>query len=339
VLIISETILKVENVDKKYKKFSALNQINFCIQSGEIVGLLGPNGAGKTTILKIISQLTKPSSGKVLIIDKNGELQDINNSPKNLIERGFLIDIPQFYDTNPYSLLKYIARLTNYRKQNTISRINFLLKKFDLYDWKYKKIKTFSKGMKQKLGFMVGIIHEPDLVILDEPQTGLDPESRILMRDFLKQIQSEGKSIIISSHMLNEIREICDKIVLINKGNLIGFDTIDNLEREFFVKEIICEISNPIQLNDVSIIMNKLEQELKTLIINTEDDDKNPKGIRYDSTHNSFIFRYDGSMDSRSKILNILSNKFSSDLTVSSFYEPKDSQLEKLYTQMLSKTK
>ena len=331
----TETVIKLENLSKKYGSFLALDTVSFSVRKGEIIGLVGPNGAGKTTLLKLIARLIRPNSGSVFIKNIDCELQNVHKNSKDLIEMGFLIDIPHFYNTTPYCLLRHIANIRNYPRNKIKLRIDHLLKSFDLYKWKYKKIKIFSKGMIQKLGFMVAIIHDPKLIILDEPQTGLDPNARIKIREYLKSLQNEGKTILLSSHLLTEIREVCDKIALINQGVLIGFDTIDNLERDFKTKELICEIFNPIPKERVNYLITKLVRQLKPFLEAKVDHLNFEGSITYNNQKNFFTICYDGKQTSRSEILNILSTEFKSDITISSFYEPKISQLENLYYQMI----
>lgn len=331
----SDTILKIENLGKKYGKFTALNDFNLPVRKGEIIGLVGPNGAGKTTTLKMIARLIRPTSGKILIQNLNGDMQDINQKSSNLIEMGYLVDIPNFYNTTPYILLKHVANIRNYSKVNIKSRIDELLKHFNLYQWKYKKIKSLSKGMIQKLGFLVAIIHEPEFIILDEPQTGLDPGARIKIREYLRLLQNEKKTILISSHLLNELREVCDKMALINQGTLIGFDTLDNLERKFKIKVILCEILEPLPQEKAENLIEKLFLNLESYLEKDMVNANNREAITYNNKSKTFKIRYDGLEASRSEILTILSSKFKSDFTISSFSEPKSSQFESLYSQFL----
>ena len=155
------------------------------VQNGEVIGLIGPNGAGKTTTLKLIAKLLRPNSGKILLRNIQGELQDINDKPKELVQTGFLIDIPQFYNSTPNRLLKLFAKLKQYPKEKINQRIDELLTTFNLISWQDKKVKTFSKGMLQKLGFIQAIIHDPEILFLDEPQTGLDPNARFEIRNYI----------------------------------------------------------------------------------------------------------------------------------------------------------
>ncbi len=331
----SKTVIKLENLSKKYGNFIALDTVSFSVRKGEIIGLVGPNGAGKTTLLKLIARLIRPNSGSVFIKNNDCKLQNIQKNSKNLIEMGFLIDIPHFYNTTPYCLLRHIANIRNYPRNKIKLRIDHLLKTFDLYEWKYKMLKTFSKGMIQKLGFMVAIIHDPELFILDEPQTGLDTNARIKIREYLKSLQNEGKTILLSSHLLTELREVCDKIALINQGVLIGFDTIDNLERKFKTKVIFCEILKPLPQKKAEKLIEKLLRNLESYLEKDMVNDNNREVITYNNKSKTFKIRYNGLEASRSEILTILTSRFKSDFTISSFSEPKSSQFESLYSQLL----
>ncbi len=332
----TETILKLENLYKKFGHLTAVNNINLDVKKGEVIGFVGPNGAGKTTTLKLIARLMKPDSGKILILNKEGQLQNILENPKNLIEMGFLIDIPHFYNSTPYHLLRYIANLRNFPKEKLNQRIDDLLALFNLIKWKFKKVKNFSKGMLQKLGFIGAIIHDPEIIILDEPQTGLDPNARIDVRNYIKSLQGKGKTIFFASHMLYELTEICDKIALINQGSIIEFDTLDNLESLLRTKELICEILNPIPPDKKNSIIKKLIRSLKPYLEHNLDPKFSEEPIKYKTHEKSFIIYYNGKEESRAKILDILVTEFKSDFTIHSFSKPKTSQLERLYTQMIN---
>jgi len=331
----TETVIKLDNVCKNFGSLKAVNNLSLEVKKGEVIGFVGPNGAGKTTTLKLIARLLTPNSGKILIINKQGKLQNLRENHKNLIEMGFLIDIPHFYDSTPYRLLKYIANLRNYPKKKLNQRIDHLLSDFNLTKWKYRKIKNFSKGMIQKLGFIVAIIHDPEIIILDEPQTGLDPTARIDVRKHIKSLQKKGKTIFVASHMLYEITEVCNKIALLNEGSLVGFDTLDNLEFLLRVKEIVCKITKPIPPEKINSLLKKLVQSLEPYLEIDLDPTISEESIKYNPNEKSFFIYYDGTEESSTKILNILVNEFKSDFTISSFSKPKTLQLERLYTQMI----
>jgi len=330
----SETVLELKNLKKNYGRFTALYNLNLSIQKGEIIGLVGPNGAGKTTTLKLIAGLRSPTSGEILIQNKNGHLQNIRKNSKNLIDMGFLIDIPTLYNTTPNTLLKYIANITNYSKKTIKQRIDELLKSFSLYKWKFRKIKKFSKGMIQKLAFVVAIIHEPKLIILDEPQSGLDPDARIKIRHYLRTLKKQGRTILISSHLLTELSEICDKILLINKGKLVGYDTIDNLERKFRTKTIYCEIMETISKNQIKDLLKKIEKRIAPYLGSNNHNENRGNLIEFDYDLKTFKIPYDGIESSRSKILQILTTQFDKYFTITSFSEAKTYQLENLYSQL-----
>ncbi len=334
------SVIKLENLIKNYKNLIAVNNLSLEIQKGGVVGFIGPNGAGKTTTLKLIAKLIKPNSGKIYIADKNGKLQNLfEKNKKNLDEMGFLIDIPHFYNTTPYRLLKYITGIRNFPKKERNQRIDELLKLFNLYERKYDKIKNFSKGMKQLLGFIVAIINEPEIIILDEPQTGLDPNARILIRKYIKSLQRQGKTIFIASHMLYEISEVCDKLALINHGELLGFDKIENFENKLESKEIICKITNPINPKKINNLIETISQHLKPYLDNKMKIETSEDPITYNQQEKSFTIYYDGKRDSKTEILNILFNKFKSDFSIHSFTESKTAQLENLYSQMIKEKK
>lgn len=332
----SDIVIKIENLSKSYGKLLALNRLNLEVFKGEIIGLIGPNGAGKTTSLKLIARLIKPDTGKIFIKSKHGELQNIFENSKNLIEMGFLIDIPRFLNTTPYRLLKYICNVRNYPKDKIKGRINCLLSHFDLNDWKYKNIKQFSKGMMQKLGFISAIIHDPELIILDEPQTGMDPNARVKVREFIKSLQEAGKTIFLSSHMLYEIGEICDKIALINHGIMILFDSLENMSQLLKTNELICKINNPISPEKIESLIKKMSLYLKPYLEPTTGKMNYEEKILYDPLKNHFLIHHNGLKDNKGEILNILVNEFKSDFTINSYSEVRTSQLEQLYFQLIN---
>ncbi|MFX1366965.1 MAG: ABC transporter ATP-binding protein, partial [Promethearchaeota archaeon] len=178
----SEVVLKIEKLTKKFRNFTAVNSINLEVHRGETIGLVGPNGAGKTTTIKMIAKILRPNSGRILIRTNESDLEDLQNVSSTTDQIGFLIDIPAFYNMTANQLLRYFANLHNYPKDKIDKRINDLLQLFKLTEWKHEKIKKFSKGMTQKLGIIQALIHDPDIIILDEPQTGLDPLARVEIR-------------------------------------------------------------------------------------------------------------------------------------------------------------
>ena len=332
----NDTMIKLENLTKYYGKHLAVDNVSIEVHSGEVIGLVGPNGAGKTTIIKLIAKLLRPSSGRIWVRDNQGELKDINKKSRNLVKFGFLIDIPAFYKhMTAYQILKYPREKIN-------DRIDELLKIFDLIDWKHEKIKTFSKGMTQKLGMIQSIIHDPEIIILDEPQTGLDPLARIDIRRIIKEFQRNGKTIFVSSHMLAEISEVCDKIALINFGVIIAFDTIDNLERGLKTSGLNCKLLDPISPDQLGSIIKKLTERLEPYLDKDLDLSVSKIPIKYIPEKRSFNIFYDttDSKQTRAEILKILVKEFESDFTVVSFSKPKkSSQLEQIYSKLIAEDK
>lgn len=327
----NEIVLKIENLSKKYKQFYAVKNLNLVVNKGETVGFVGPNGAGKTTTIKLIANLLKPSSGNILISTKEGNLKNINNNTQNLLSRGFLIDIPVFYDSTPFVLLRHYALLHNYPKDEINRRIDDLLYFFNLSDWKKKRIKKFSKGMKQKLGFIQAIIHDPEIIILDEPQTGLDPKARIKIRQYLKSLKERKKTIFIASHMLREISEVCEKIAFINNGELIKFDRIENMEKLLKTNEIVCQLLEPIPIEQYELVEKKLNEKLGPYLDKTIDPSVGEKPVQYVSSNKTLVIYYDGKHESKGEIFKILGTDFESEFAVISFSQSKTSLLEKLY--------
>ena len=331
----TETVIKLENLTKKFGNFTAVNKINLEVCKGETIGLVGPNGAGKTTTIKMIAKILRPNEGRILIKTNNGELQDLHGISAALSKMGFLIDIPNFYNMTAFELLRYFAKLQHYPKDKINDRIDELLKFFKLTEWKFKNVKTFSKGMTQKLGIIQALIHDPDIIILDEPQTGLDPMARIEIRKFLRDLQSTGKTIFVASHMLYEISEVCDKIALINHGEILGFDTVENLAISLKANELNCVLLDPIKPENLAPILERLRNRLESYL----DQDLDPKiskiPITYNQDNQGFKIFFDGKKESKVEILKILIKEFESDFSVVSYIQPRTSQLERVYIEMV----
>lgn len=331
----SEVVLKLENLTKKFGNFTAVDKVNLEVCRGETIGLVGPNGAGKTTTIKMIAKILRPNSGKILIKTNHGDLQDLQKVSTTVSQMGFLIDIPNFYNMTAYELLKYFARLQKYPKDKINDRIDELLDLFRLSDWKHENVKNFSKGMTQKLGVIQAIIHDPEIIILDEPQTGLDPLARIEIRKYIRELQSLGKTIFVASHMLYEISEVCDKIAMINYGKIIGFDTVENLARTLKTSELNSVLLNPIKPEELEPIIKRLTERLNPYLDRDLDPNVSKIPIKYNPEHQGIKIFYDGRVESKGEILKILIKEFESDFTVISFTQPKTSQLERVYSEMV----
>ena len=331
----SETVIKLENLTKKFGNFTAVDSINLEVCRGETIGLVGPNGAGKTTTIKMIAKILRPNSGQILIKTNGSELKDLQHVSSTVSQIGFLIDIPNFYNMTAYQLLKYFGKIQRYPKNKLENRIDELLKFFKLSEWKFERVRNYSKGMTQKLGIIQAILHDPDIIILDEPQTGLDPLARIEIRKYLRKLQSLGKTIFVASHMLYEISEVCDKIALINYGKIIGFDTVENLALTLKTSELNCLTLKPLDAEKLAPLLSRMVEKLNPYLDQNLDPNISKIPIKYNPLHQGFKLYFDGKNDSKGEILKILVNEFESDFTVISFTQPKTSQLERVYSQMV----
>ena len=221
------TILAVENVTKTYGNFIALNKVSIDIPKGSIFGLLGPNGAGKTSLIRIINQITLPDSGTIYLDGKplrQNHIKDIGYLPE---ERGL------------YKSMKvgeqaiYLAQLKGMNKQEAKQKLLMWFEKFGINDWWNKKIQELSKGMAQKVQFIVTVMHEPKLLIFDEPFSGFDPVNANLIKDEILKLRDNGASIIFSTHRMESVEEMCDYIALINKSNKILDGKLTAIKNQF----------------------------------------------------------------------------------------------------------
>ncbi|MEJ6753826.1 MAG: ABC transporter ATP-binding protein [Flavobacteriales bacterium] len=227
----NKKILSVKNLHKSFGDFKAVNNISLHVNQGDIYGFLGPNGAGKSTTLRMVLGLIRPNSGEILI---NGE----SNSGKNrnfLGSIGALIEKPDFYkNLSAYDNLKILFKMSRLKDSNRISEV---LKEVDLWDKKNQKVGGFSQGMKQRLGIAQTLMHQPSLIILDEPSNGLDPQGQSDMRNLILRINKEmGITVIISSHILSEIEKISNRMVVINKGEKIVEGNVQELMQNELLK-------------------------------------------------------------------------------------------------------
>ena len=207
--------LLVENISKKYSDHLALDDVSISIPEKSIYGLLGPNGAGKTTLIRIINQIITADSGNILI---NGE----QLAPHHIGVIGYLPEERGLYKKLKVGdQLIYLARLKGLSHNDAITRIKYWVEKFEIKDWWHKKIEDLSKGMAQKVQFISTVLHEPQLIILDEPFSGFDPVNANLIRDEILELRDKGSTIIFSTHRMETVEELCDHIALINKSKKI----------------------------------------------------------------------------------------------------------------------
>ena len=232
-------ILEVNNLSKTYKNFKAIDDISFQVNKGDIYGFLGPNGAGKSTTLRMILGLIKPEKGDIKL---NGSFVNFKNK-KYLNNIGALIERPDFYkNLSAYQNLKILYSMS---RVNNPEIIHDVLHEVDLFDRKDDKVGSYSQGMKQRLGIAQTLLHNPQLIILDEPSNGLDPQGQADMRELILKINKDkGITVIISSHILAEIEKIANRMIVINKGQKIIEGDVGKLMSSESIKISIKTTSN-----------------------------------------------------------------------------------------------
>ena len=221
-------MLKIENLTKKFGNYTAVNSINIHIKEGELFGFLGPNGAGKTTTIKMIVGLYAPTSGEIHF---NG--MDIKSDPIEVKKIfGYVPDQPYMYEKlTGKEFLYFSGGLYDLSKKEIKERIEELVDLMKIGDWLNKRTEEYSQGMKQRITFASAFLHNPRLLVIDEPMIGLDPQSAHVVKNVLKQKAKEGMSIFMSTHSLNVAEEICTRVGIINKSEMIFDDSIDVLHK------------------------------------------------------------------------------------------------------------
>lgn len=247
-------ILTIDSVSKHYGNFTALNDVSINIPEGSIFGLLGPNGAGKTTLIRIINQITQPDSGKVFF--NNSELK-----PSHIKNIGYLPEERGLYPKMKIGEQAiYLAQLKGLDRSVAKSELNRWFEKFEISDWWDKKVTELSKGMAQKVQFIVTVLHKPKLLIFDEPFSGFDPINANLIKDEILELRKQGATVIFSTHRMESVEELCEDIALINKSNKILDGKLDNIKAKF--KSNTFEIA--VNTSDVDHLKNQLNTLYKT---------------------------------------------------------------------------
>jgi len=247
-----EYTIEIENLVKEYNHdIRALDNVSLKIRKGDVVGYVGPNGSGKTTTIKILTNLFPPTAGHVYI---NGN--DVNKDPKEaLCSVGALIEVPGVYDyLTPNEMLTYFGKIYGMPKKDIAHRIKEVLMLVKLSSWEHKKIGSFSTGMQRRLGIAKAILHNPEILILDEPAIGLDPKGIKDVRNLIKQFQKENITVFLSSHLLHEVSETCDTVIFLDKGKVITSDSMENIIRRSELKMIEVKFLFPISKEHINYI-------------------------------------------------------------------------------------
>ena len=228
-------IIEVQAVTKRYAHHLAIDDVSFSVARGTIFGLLGPNGAGKTTLIRMINQITAPDDGTILFDGRPIQKEDVERIGYLPEERGL------------YKKMKvgeqalYLAQLKGVSKQIALERLVYRFRKFEIVEKKKKKVEELSKGMQQKVQFITTIVHQPDFLILDEPFSGFDPINTNIIKTEILRLKEEGTTIILSTHNMESVEEICDDIVLINKAKKVLEGNLHDIKQQF--KEHLFEVT------------------------------------------------------------------------------------------------
>ena len=246
-------MLQITNLTKQFKKIKAVDNISLKVQKGDIYGFLGPNGAGKTTSIRMIMGIIKPDNGTI----------KLNASDINTINRRKLGYLPEdrglYQKQNLSEILYYFGCLKGLDKKDSKNRANLWLERFNLDDQKERKVEELSKGNQQKIQFIIALLHDPQLIILDEPFTGLDPVNQILLKEVIKEKQEEGKTIIFSTHQMEQVERLCNNICLINKGNILLEGPLSDIRKSHSEDTIELNFSGRIDNSKLEVFFSDFE--------------------------------------------------------------------------------
>jgi ABC-2 type transport system ATP-binding protein len=220
-------LFEARNISKNYGNYRALDDVSISVEQGSVFGLLGPNGAGKTSLIRIINQITIPDAGELLFKGKPMVLSDVQRIGYLPEERGL------YKKMQVGEQCLYLARLRGLDKQEAKRRLRVWFEKFEMQSWWNKKIEELSKGMAQKVQFVVTVLHEPELLIFDEPFSGFDPVNASIIRNEILELRKKGATIIFSTHRMETVEELCDSIALINKSKKILDGKVRDIQNEF----------------------------------------------------------------------------------------------------------
>ena len=263
-------MIQVENITKKYGSFTAVNNISFEIEEGEIVGFLGPNGAGKSTTMNMITGFIEPTSGKIIVDGYN-----ISKKPKKAKRQiGYMPEgVPLYSDLTVKEFVTYMAELKGVAKKERKEKVLKVLEETGLTEVQNKLTRNLSRGYKQRVSMAGALVSNPKVIILDEPTVGLDPKQVTEIRALIKEL-GKDHTVILSSHILSEVSQICNRVIIINKGQIVAIDTPENLEKKV-VKDNSVYVTVEDTENKMDTVKDKLEkvQEIK-LISENEDGTK-----------------------------------------------------------------
>lgn len=307
-------VVVTENLSKSYSGFTALDRLNLKVTQNTCIGYLGPNGSGKSTTIKILTGLLNPTSGKAYISGF-----DITKETRKAMQNvGAVVETPEFYSyLNPKEILEYFGKLRGMSKNDISLRTKETLELVRLSEWSTKKIHKFSKGMKQRLAIAAALLHDPSIIIVDEVTSGLDPRGMIEVRDIIKSLKKNDKTIFMSSHLLGETQEICDKVALIDKGKLLKVEdvsNIGNLSKNSRIQIDLVELPSKSQISAITNLPGVVEVKHELAL--------------------SLIVTFSGGLSARADLLEQLQEHGLRIVT----FKQLDSDLETLYLDLVSQS-
>ena len=250
---VNDAMLELRAVRKQYGGFTAVKGLDLSVRRGEIFGFLGPNGAGKTTTIRMVAGVLQPTAGRVLVAG-----DDLVSEPEKAKSRiGYIPDRPYLYDKlSGGEFLRFVAGLWGREGPDVEARVDRLLELFHLTPWKDELIESYSHGMRQKLLISSALIHQPELIVVDEPMVGLDPRSARLLKDLFRTFVDEGGTVFLSTHTLEVAEALCDRIAIMNQGEIIAFGTMDELRGQAqaggaHLEEIFLKVTGGEAMTDV----------------------------------------------------------------------------------------
>ena len=227
--------LEINSITKRFGDFYAVKDLSFSIPSGTIYGLLGPNGAGKTTTIRMVMNIIIPDRGSIRVLDRT-----LDEKMKEKI--GYLPEDRGLYPKMKVGeLLLFLSELKGLSGQKARAQIDHWLERFDLIDWKLKKVEELSRGMQQKVQFIATVVHAPELIILDEPFSGLDPVNTKLLKDIMLEMKTDGKTIIFSTHRMEQVEMVCDNICLINRAEMVLEGSLSQIKKQYGKNTILLD--------------------------------------------------------------------------------------------------
>ena len=264
-------MIEVKNVTKKYGKVVAVDKISFTINDGEIIGLLGPNGAGKSTTMNMITGYIEPTEGTIII-----DGYDISKKPKKAKkEIGYMPEgVPLYTDMTVKEFVTYMAEIKKVDRKTRKEKVEKIIEETGLKDVEKKLTRNLSRGYKQRVSMAGALVGEPKILILDEPTVGLDPKQITEIRNLIKEL-GKTHTIILSSHILSEVSQICQKVIIINKGKIIAVDTPENLENKVANKNDIYVTVEDLE-NKIEEVAKKIK-EIRKIELVKENEDKTKK--------------------------------------------------------------